>query len=260
MKYCEEYAALLDLYVDGELSPEELDAVQRHLDRCPGCQAYVDAALAIRAAFPGVEDVAVPEGFAQGVMEIIAKDAAKKAAEKAPARSRRPFWKTAAPLAACLALIVFFQASPWQNGDSAARDIAPAEAAAPESAAITMEPQESVLEKSAPAGEERASIPEAAAAEEDAPAVQDSASTPQPYSIMSADTFSAQLTLTASEAGSLLADYAPVEETETSLRYVLTEEAYAALVQALADAGIVPAEGLPPSEGSGGPILVTVTK
>ena len=35
MKYCEEYAALLDLYVDGELSPGEMAAVQEHLDQCP---------------------------------------------------------------------------------------------------------------------------------------------------------------------------------------------------------------------------------
>ena len=52
MKYCDDYAALLDLYVDGELSPEEMSRIQEHLDRCPGCQAYVDDALAIRAAFP----------------------------------------------------------------------------------------------------------------------------------------------------------------------------------------------------------------
>ena len=42
MKYCEEYAALLDLYVDGELSPEEMAAVQEHLDQCPDCRRYVD--------------------------------------------------------------------------------------------------------------------------------------------------------------------------------------------------------------------------
>ena len=52
MKYCEEYAALLDLYVDGELSGEEAARVRAHLESCPSCQAYVDGALAIRAAFP----------------------------------------------------------------------------------------------------------------------------------------------------------------------------------------------------------------
>lgn len=69
MKYCEEYAALLDLYVDGELSPEEMAAVQEHLDQCPDCRRYVDEILEIRAAFPDVEETPVPEGFADGVME-----------------------------------------------------------------------------------------------------------------------------------------------------------------------------------------------
>ena len=31
MKYCEDCAALLDLYVDGELSPEDMDRVRAHL-------------------------------------------------------------------------------------------------------------------------------------------------------------------------------------------------------------------------------------
>ena len=61
MKCCEKYAALLDLFVDGELSAEEMGAVQAHLENCPGCQAYVDDALTVRAAFPQVEDTAVPE-------------------------------------------------------------------------------------------------------------------------------------------------------------------------------------------------------
>ena len=64
MKYCEDCAALLDLYVDGELSPDDMDRVRAHLETCSGCRAYVDDALAIRAAFPDVEDTEVPTGFA----------------------------------------------------------------------------------------------------------------------------------------------------------------------------------------------------
>ena len=60
MKYCETYAALLDLFVDGELSFEEMLEVQAHLDECPACRSYVDDAMAIRAAFPDVEDTEVP--------------------------------------------------------------------------------------------------------------------------------------------------------------------------------------------------------
>ena len=71
MKYCEEYAALLDQYVDGELPVDETARVRRHLESCPGCMTYVDGALAIRAAFPDAEGTEVPEGFAEGVMAAV---------------------------------------------------------------------------------------------------------------------------------------------------------------------------------------------
>ena len=71
MRPCDEYAALLDDYVDGELTPAEADRVRDHLTVCPGCRAYVDDALAIRAAFPDAEDTEVPEGFAEGVSAAI---------------------------------------------------------------------------------------------------------------------------------------------------------------------------------------------
>ena len=38
MNTCETYAALLDLFVDGELSLEEMLEVQTHLDECPACR------------------------------------------------------------------------------------------------------------------------------------------------------------------------------------------------------------------------------
>ena len=57
MKHCEEFAALLDPYLDGELSPEDAARVREHLAGCDRCRAYVQAALAIRDAFPAAEDV-----------------------------------------------------------------------------------------------------------------------------------------------------------------------------------------------------------
>lgn len=101
MKYCEEYA--LDLFVDGELPPAEMERVRAHLETCPGCRSYVDDALAIRAAFPDAEDAAAPEGFAEGVMERIRKDA--KPAELKRRSARRRLGAFAA-LAACCALVV----------------------------------------------------------------------------------------------------------------------------------------------------------
>ena len=100
MKYCEDFAALLDPYIDGELSPEETARVREHLRSCDGCRAYVQAALTMRDAFPEAEDTEVPEGFAEGVMAAIRADAA-------PRKRRRPRWqKTLLPLAACCAVVI----------------------------------------------------------------------------------------------------------------------------------------------------------
>ena len=43
MKECTSFEALLDLFADGELSPEEMARVQSHLDRCPACRYRRDA-------------------------------------------------------------------------------------------------------------------------------------------------------------------------------------------------------------------------
>ena len=111
MKSCEEYAALLDLYVDGELSPQEMLQVRTHLENCPGCQAYVEDALAIRAAFPEAEDVEVPSGFAESVCAVIQ-------AGTAPRRRRRALWvKTALPMAACCAIVVLLANLPGLGQD-----------------------------------------------------------------------------------------------------------------------------------------------
>ena len=60
MKYCEDYAALLDPYIDGELSPEDTARVREHLHQCDGCRAYVQSALLMRDAFPQIEDTLTP--------------------------------------------------------------------------------------------------------------------------------------------------------------------------------------------------------
>lgn len=100
MKLCDQYAALLDLYVDGELGAAQMLRVQDHLDTCPACRQYVDDALAIRAAFPDAEETEVPEGFHDAVMAAVAADAAKA---KKP---RKKVWKSLLPLAACFAVVL----------------------------------------------------------------------------------------------------------------------------------------------------------
>jgi len=100
MKYCEEFAALLDAYVDGELNESEAARVKAHLETCPGCRMYVENIRAIRAVFPSAEETDVPDGFADGVMAAIRAGAA-------PRRQKRTQWlKVAVPLAACVAILV----------------------------------------------------------------------------------------------------------------------------------------------------------
>ena len=116
MKYCEDYGALLDPYIDGELSPEDTARVREHLRRCDGCRAYVQAALLLRENFPEVEDTEVPDGFAESVMGTIRSGAA-------PQKKRRSPWvKVLVPLAACCAIVILVRSLPtgFDNTDSAA--------------------------------------------------------------------------------------------------------------------------------------------
>ena len=108
MKYCEECAALLDLYVDAELTAEETLRVESHLAECPACRAYVDDALAIHAAFADMESVEVPAGFAETVCAAIRAEATpRKAKRKAVHWSR-----VLAPLAACCAIVILLRYGP----------------------------------------------------------------------------------------------------------------------------------------------------
>ena len=162
MKYCESYAALLDLFVDGELSLEEMLGVQAHLDECPACRAYVDDALAMRAAFPDAEDTEVPEGFAAGVMSAIQADIASR-----PAHSRKkkktPWMGVLASLAACCAIVIIQQNGPMAaKSESAAASMAYDTAVAEEAACEDVAPEaayftaDTATEETAPEAEEAA--------------------------------------------------------------------------------------------------------
>lgn len=106
MKYCEDYAALLDPYIDGELSPEDTARVREHLRQCDGCRAYVQSALLMRDAFPEIEDTEVPDGFVESVMGAIRSGAA-------PQKKRRSPWvKVLVPLAACCAIAILVKSMP----------------------------------------------------------------------------------------------------------------------------------------------------
>ncbi len=117
MKDCQKYGALLDPFVDGELTPEEMGWVQAHLEACPDCRAYVDDALVLRAEFPGVEDTMVPPDFAADVMERIRKESGTPK-RLAPItivwkKSARRRWAgSLAALAACCAIVILVWKGP----------------------------------------------------------------------------------------------------------------------------------------------------
>lgn len=249
MKCCEGYEALLDLYVDGELTPEELAQVRAHINGCPGCQAYVDDALAIRAGFPDVEDTLVPENFAEDAMERIRKSSG--ADVKIAERKRRPVrrWMgTAGALAACCALVILAETGlgGWKNGEnwaepagadqeegpvcySAADDVsAAANDAAASQAAPEAAEKKTEFQVTARSGDDRAdrvggetimaALPAEAAPETTMDAAPDE---------------EAVLRLTAEEAGNLLDDFTPIWESAGERCYELSAEEGRTLLEAL---------------------------
>ena len=275
MKYCEDCAALLDLYVDGELSPEDMDRVRAHLETCPGCRAYVDDALAIRAAFPDVEDTEVPAGFAESVMSAVQAAAQERPA--APQAKKRHWGRVLLPLAACCAIVILLHGvtgsknSPveFATASSSATDtattesesIAETEEAAAEAPAETpadgaadggAAPETRVAFTTSDAGtcasvNDQASskaLPETGVVEAPAGAAvpEAQAEEPEEAGVEAASSVSAfaTLRLTTAQAGDLLAEHAPVSDADGVLCYELSREDYDALLAALADTGITP--------------------
>lgn len=254
MKYCEEYAALLDLFVDGELPPGEMERVRTHLADCPGCQAYVDDALTIRAGFPDAEETVVPEGFVEGVMERIQ---AAPAGGEEKRRAFRRWMGTAAALAACCALVVLVQsgtggalkdspaattraAAPSGYDGAAEADIAPRMADTAEPAEESAEPFTAAKESGhggiagdsaagEPEGQQRSALAAAPPAMTEA-----AASSDKENASNSSDYYKEiALCLTAREAGDLLDGFVPEQEDASERRYTLNLEEYEALLEAL---------------------------
>ena len=210
-----ENTALLDAFVDGELTSEEMISVQSHLDECPECRAYVDDALAIRASFPTEDDLPLPADFTENVMRSVAK---------APqSRPKRQPWGKLAVAAAC--------------------DTAPMEAAAAESA-----PEERCL--TAAGGDNGSDSFADTNTESKKTDVYYACALPPDQTTMENDSTAAMtdgssnledlptVTVSKSDLGELLDDREPTEVKPGVGRYLLTRQEFEDLAAKLADRGV----------------------
>ena len=258
-----ENTALLDAFVDGELTSDEMIQVQAHLDECPACQAYVDDALAIRAAFPTEDTVPLPADFTENVMKAVAK---------APqSRPKKQPWGKLAAAAACLAVIVLVQhgalgstgstdsASAYDTAammDVAAAESAPAErtmdspSAGAESEDAADDNRDTFAATSGDSLETQKSNDTAAytsgsgqsgiqvdlpSASEDAAQENGASVTVGPFNQADLPT----VHVSAADIGDLLDGREPAEtENSGTLRYLLTRQEYDDLVAELADRGV----------------------
>lgn len=252
-----ENAALLDAFVDGELTAAEMAEVQAHLAECPGCQAYVDDALAIRADFPTAESTELPADFTDHIMQAVAKTP--------QSRPKTQPWGKLAAAAACLAVIVLVQygaglSSRNTSNEAAAytADCAAAESTVERSADASSGDDADSCQPMDPADDSGESDSVAAGSGEPDSVAADSAqqankseSTDGPASIQSAyqNGKSAVPVITgadlptvrvsATEIGDLLDDRTPTEQKDTGVvRYLLTRTEFDALAEELADQGV----------------------
>ena len=137
MKCCEQYAAALSAFVDGELSENERDEVLAHVEHCRNCREYLSELMIVHTMFEEMPELDAPEGFSERVLERVHEE------KRAKTRHRRAWPRV---LAACFALLVVTAAA-WKlapamtnSSDSAAdcntsgNDMASAPAASDETA------------------------------------------------------------------------------------------------------------------------------
>lgn len=155
MSSCEYYQEMISRMIDDELSEEEQAVLARHLDTCPACSA-------LYAAFSGLS-AAIADDLAEPPEELTGNIMAELRRADIQAKNRRkPRWRGALAVAACLALVIMaarlvpglFQAS---SAAPAADDMA---APATYEYAMTEDSSAESVEEASPA-EEPVAQPEA---------------------------------------------------------------------------------------------------
>ena len=232
-----ENAALLDAFVDGELTAAEMAEVQAHLAECPGCQAYVDDVLAIRADFPTADSTELPADFTDHIMQAVAKTP--------QSRPKKQPWGKLAAAAACLAVIVLVQygagLSSRNTSNEAAAYTADCAAASSGDDADSCQPMDSADDS----GESDSVAADSTQQANKSESTDGTASIQSAYQngksavpvITGADLPTVRVSAT--EIGDLLDDRTPTEQKDTGVvRYLLTRTEFDALAEELADRGV----------------------
>lgn len=261
MNHCESYEPLLDAFTEGDLFMEDMVWVQQHLNNCPDCQAYVDDLLAIRAAFPTVEETEVPAGFTANVMAAVAatpQATAPQAAKPAAKATKKnaPWGKVLSGLAACCAIVLLAQGGlKMASGGGASMAPTAEEAAAPmEMYTADSVAEEAAVEEEAPAEDAKMAEPQAEATPE-AETVEDISHhyTTETQGAPPAEEslYRIVINVDAAYIGTLLDGYTPAAEFDEAdgsgasvhtLEYELTMAEYKTLLAQLADREEMPAE------------------
>ena len=239
MKICEEYAALLDMYVDGFCTDEEAAQVRKHLAECEACRVYVAQILQMKEAFPDAEEEEVPDDFADSVMAVIR-------AEAAPQKKRmKPWQRTLLQMAACMAIVIALgPLSERLTGGMDAKD-----------AVMEMSMTGTASKAQAPTAptaawdaKSESAVSESAADQNLAPTAADSAEEPAEQAAEYART--AEVKLNRDQIKELLSEYVGVER-NGGVAYELTAAEFDAVLAKLPVEAIVPGGGLTdPGDGS----------
>lgn len=103
----------LSAYLDGELAPDEMAEVRRHLSDCPSCQDELEGLRLVKTTLAGLQQPELPGDFAAGVWARIEQSPAQAVTRWAGpwAWLRRPVLAAAA-----VALAIVLAAVPLVRG------------------------------------------------------------------------------------------------------------------------------------------------
>ncbi|MBS7298597.1 MAG: zf-HC2 domain-containing protein [Eubacteriales bacterium] len=99
MKSCEDIEALIDAYLDGELTREHNKLFETHISSCDSCREALEFARSIRQTLITLPEIDLPEDFSENLRKRIEK-------ECKPQRSFGTYARKYGALAACVVLAV----------------------------------------------------------------------------------------------------------------------------------------------------------